>query len=233
MDLIFDIGFNMGDFTKTCNKKIPDCKIIGVEANKLLFPKLKNENFKNLTLINYLVSDIDGQNKKLWIDPNQSGISTASEEFMKHSRFTKGSKYLKNYNSDWTFSIDVKTITLDKLIQKYGNPDIIKIDVEGHEFEVLSGLTKKANKICFECHEEEVEKINNCINHLKYLGYQEYGFIGYIDEGDIYENITFSSIGDPYLVEPRKYVKWETLKKDIDQSFNENRRVNYGMMWVK
>ena len=233
MKLIFDIGYNEGHFTKACNEKMPDCKIVGVEANKFLLPELENKNFKNLTLINYLVSNTDGESKKLWIDPRQNGISTASDKFKKYSRFAKGSKYIKDSVSNWTSSIEVKTITLDKMIKDYGSPDIIKVDVEGYEFEVLSGLTKKASKICFECHEEEGEKIDNCINHLNSLGYQEYGFIGYLDEGDIYKSMTFSSIGDPYLVEPKKYVKWEILKKELYESFDENRRVNYGMMWCK
>ena len=42
------------------------------------------------------------------------------------------------------------TITIDKLIQEYGTPELIKIDVEGGEFECLSSLTQKVNNICFE-----------------------------------------------------------------------------------
>lgn len=36
MNLIFDIGFNVGEFTQTCFNKYKDCNIIAVEANPTL-----------------------------------------------------------------------------------------------------------------------------------------------------------------------------------------------------
>lgn len=233
INLIFDIGFNMGDFTKVCNALHPSSKIIGVEANRLLFPLLKDQNFKNLTLINYLVSNVDEDTKTLHIDLNQSGISTASTEFMKNSRFTRGSKYLRKFNSNWSYQLKVKTITLDKMIKRFGNPEVIKIDVEGYELEVLLGLTRKSGKICFECHEEEGEKINSCVDHLLKLGYKEFGLIGYFDEGNGFDKLTYSKDGDPYLLEPENYYCWGDLKIEIETCFIPTRRVNYGMLWAR
>ena len=40
--------------------------------------------------------------------------------------------------------------TLDALIENYGMPDFIKIDVEGYELEVLKGLTQPIRMISFE-----------------------------------------------------------------------------------
>jgi hypothetical protein len=97
----------------------------------------------------------------------------------------------------------------------------------------FSGLSKKAKKICFECHEEETEKMNKIIEHLIDLGYRQFGLIGYFDEGDKFEKLTYSEKGDPYLVEPNKYYSWKDLKEDIDICFQEDRRVNYGMIWAK
>ena len=72
-----------------------------------------------------------------------------------------------------------------------------------------------------------------CVEHLIKLGYKEFGFIGFLDEGDIYENLTYSQSGDPYLIEPDKYVPWKSLKDDLEDSFDTERRVNYGMLWCK
>jgi FkbM family methyltransferase len=233
MSLIFDIGFNKGEFTTACNNKFPNHNVVGVEANTGLYYNTNTDKFKNLTLINYLVSDMDKSMGELYIDPNQSGISSASKEFINNSRFAKGSKYLSPNNSNWSTVIKVPTITLDTMIESFGQPEIIKVDVEGYEYEVFSGLTVKSGKICFECHEEEIQKLHNIIEHLLGLGYNQFGLIGYFDEGDIYENLTYSSDGDPYLVEPNKYMSWELLSVELQKCFQDNRRVNYGMIWCK
>jgi FkbM family methyltransferase len=47
-------------------------------------------------------------------------------------------------------SITVETRTLDALIRSFGRPDCIKIDVEGYEAEVLSGLHQRIPLITFE-----------------------------------------------------------------------------------
>tara|TARA_Y100000592_G_scaffold96624_1_gene165446 strand:- start:3807 stop:4508 length:702 start_codon:yes stop_codon:yes gene_type:complete len=231
--LIFDIGFNVGKFTLKCNELHPEAKIVGVEANINLFYGLKNKGFKKLTLINKLVSDVDNEKKTLFIDPQQPGISTALEAYTKDSRFKKGSKYLRENNSNWSSKEEVSSITMDTMIKKYGKPDLVKIDVEGYEYNVLKGLTEKVGKICFECHEEEKDKLYLCIEHLQKLGYEEFGFIGYLDEGDKYDLLTYSELGDPYLEEPKKYSDWRSLENEIEQSFIEDRRVNYGMFWSK
>ena len=47
--------------------------------------------------------------------------------------------------------IDVAVVTLDSLIEQFGKPSYIKIDVEGFELEVLKGLTQPVNLISIEC----------------------------------------------------------------------------------
>jgi FkbM family methyltransferase len=42
----------------------------------------------------------------------------------------------------WNRSIRLPVTTLDLLVAKYGKPSFVKIDVEGSEQEVLSGLEK-------------------------------------------------------------------------------------------
>jgi len=184
-------------------------------------------------LLHYIVSDEEEKMVEFFIDPSQDGISTASKEFMNNSRFSKGSKYLREKSATWFNVGKVKTITLDRMIIENGNPDIIKIDVEGYEYNVVKGLNQKSGKICFECHEEEAEKLEKIIQHLIGLGYNQFGLIGYYDEGDAFEKLTYSDQGDPYMVEPNAYYEWSDLKKEINKCFKEDRRVNYGMVWAK
>jgi hypothetical protein len=117
------------------------------------------------------------------------------------------------------------------MIERYGMPDLIKIDVEGYEYNVLSGLTQKANDICFEWHEEESESLYKILQHLQNIGYTQFGVIGWFDEGDVFEKATFSDKGDPYLEYPKSFYSLDEL--ELDKLINPSRRVNYGMFFAK
>ena len=228
MKLIFDIGFNHGEFTNACFSKFPNTQLVAVEANPHLCNKDNNDNF---VLVNRLVSDKDDSDIDFFIEHNADGISTASPEFMNNSRFTKGSKYITTTNNhNWSDAVKIPSITLDKLIENYGTPDLIKVDVEGYEYNVLKGLTKQAKDICFEYHEEMDEEVFKIVEHLESIGYNNFGMIGYFDEGDIFEEVTHSDKGDPYLEYPKSFHTFKELK--VDRFLNRDRRVNYGMMFA-
>jgi len=233
MNLIFDIGFNVGEFTQTCFNKYKDCNVIAVEANPNLCNSVSQHFFTNynFSLLNNLVSNIEGEEINFYISHNATGVSTASTEFMENSRFTKGSKHLGENSINWAAPIKVQSITIDSMIERYGMPDLIKIDVEGYELNVLSGLTQKANDICFEWHEEEKDNLYKILEHLQSLGYEQFGVIGWFDEGDVFEKATFSDKGDPYLEYPKNFYTLEEL--ELDKLINPERRVNYGMFFAK
>ena len=233
MNLIFDIGFNVGEFTQTCFNKYKECSVIAVEANPNLCNAVSQHFFTNynFSLLNNLVSNNEGEEIDFYISHNATGVSTASTEFMENSRFTKGSKHLGENSINWAAPIKVQSITIDSMIERYGMPDLIKIDVEGYEHTVLSGLTQKANDICFEWHEEERDNLYKILEHLQSLGYEQFGVIGWFDEGDVFEKATFSDKGDPYLEYPKNFYTLEDL--ELDKLINPERRVNYGMFFAK
>lgn len=227
MKLIFDIGFNHGHFTKECFNRYPDVQVVAIEANKFLCNKANTNNF---VLINALASNKDNEDIDFYISPNTDGVSTASPEFMANSRFTKGSKNLPPNDVKWDPAIKVPSISIDTLVEHYGTPDLIKIDTEGYEYNVIKGLTKRCKDICFEWHEEEYDSLLKIINHLQGIGYDKFGVIGWFDEGDVFEKLTFSSEGDPYLVYPKEFYSWKEL--NINRIINPERRVNYGMIFA-
>jgi FkbM family methyltransferase len=170
MKLLFDIGCNVGDWIDANYSE--DTIIIGVEASPPIFKQCQ-ERFagnENIRILNYLVSDKPGEERKtgsLFICEAISGVlSTASNDWMTKGRFANLYK--------WDNPVEVPTITLDSLITMFGIPDEIKIDVEGLEYLVLRGLSQKVPLIGFEWVEEDTNTILLSVLRLIRLGYEKF-----------------------------------------------------------
>jgi FkbM family methyltransferase len=198
MNLLFDIGFNLGGFSKPFIENDSNLKVIAVEANPQFFNYYGT--YPNITFLNYALSDKDNQELDFYISDSHT-ISTIEKRWINEGRFI---------NYKWKSPIKVKTITLDNLIQKYGIPNLIKIDIEGYEHIAIKGLTQKAKYICFEWTEEFFnDHVSIIINHLKSIGYDQFNYI----IGDNYKdfNGTYKSWEDlnmKAIIDPPKKDKW-------------------------
>lgn len=63
--------------------------------------------------------------------------------------------------------IDVDTDTIDNICIKYKGPILVKLDVDGAEFEILKGANKSLDKICCFVIESWVSRIADIINVMK------------------------------------------------------------------
>ena len=166
IELFLDIGAHKGESIDFFSNNLKIKKIISFEASPINFEILKKKyyNKKNLIIENKALSS--KEDIKIFNQCDESSSSTFSE-------INESSKYLKkkmnflniskveNFFSKQT----IKTVPLEKYLDdnNINKVDIIKIDTEGHEFEILKGLKtsiKKIDVIIFEHHYDNMIKKN-------------------------------------------------------------------------
>lgn len=74
----------------------------------------------------------------------------------------------------WDTVISVPLVTLDELISRYGEPQFCKIDVEGFEYEVLSGLSRPLPSLSFEYIPVAIARAIACVERTSALGEYRY-----------------------------------------------------------
>ena len=115
--LIIDCGANIGSSCLYFKSLYPTAKIIAFEADKriatILEKNLKNNN----------IDDIDVVHRAVWIDDNGIEFSTDGAD--------GGSIYSKETTQK------VKSIRLKNYLEEEPSIDLLKIDIEGAEYEVL------------------------------------------------------------------------------------------------
>lgn len=202
--MIFDIGAFEGVWTI---QNLPSAdKIIAVEANPDTFKKLEeNTNFSDkIITVNCAVCDSENE----YIDFYKcSVLSTTNIDWLTNekSRF---------YNHGYV-KTSCKTITLDKLIEIYGKPSLIKIDVECGELSCLRSLTQKVDNLCFEWAIEFNEITVGSIQYLMTLGFTKF----FLQKED---NYTFRPNDEDY-VEP------QIIFTQLDNCI----KYDWGMIWCK
>ena len=114
--LIYDIGANIGNWSLA--NMNDNTQIIAIEASPITFQKLKdNVRQQNILLLNYAVCNNDCKDI-LFYHSYCDTLSTLNKEWLSNetSRFC-GQPFIE---------ITCRTTTIDKLIEMYGEPDLIK-----------------------------------------------------------------------------------------------------------
>jgi FkbM family methyltransferase len=160
--VFFDIGANYGNrIEPLINDNI---KIIAVEPQIECVRYLRKKYGKKITILQNGVGE-EIKTQLMYISTNANILSSFSKDWIDS---TKNSGRFKKINWDKTRKIEM--ITLDYLIETYGKPDFIKIDVEGFELEVLKGLSQNVNVLSLEYTvPERKEALIDCLHYLNNL----------------------------------------------------------------
>jgi FkbM family methyltransferase len=154
-DLVFDVGANIGEYTELFVGL--GARVVAIEPNVQLAPVLKKVWPTDRVTVECLALGSREGSADLYLC-GRDYLSTLSSEWIavaeRSERFS---------GIHWNEKIAVPVSTLDALIQKYGMPKFIKIDVEGFEKEVLAGLSIAPKFVSFEYNSEIAGAAASCV----------------------------------------------------------------------
>jgi FkbM family methyltransferase len=150
-----DVGSNKGLFLFSALKFLKPSNIFGFEPNPVLFKKIKNV-FKGIKIFNLALA-------------NKNGEAILTIPFTQNQPDDSLGTLNNNEVNENAFNFKVKVKTLDECVNEYSikNIGLIKIDVEGHELDVIEGAKETIKKhlptliveIEQRHHQEKIEKI--------------------------------------------------------------------------
>lgn len=196
-DLCFDVGCHTGNRSQAWLDI--GAKVVAFEPQPYFASHL-NKRFKGRRSFTLIEKGLGSEkaNLTLMVSSLYPTISTFSEEWKKLVISKLPGKVY-----DETVSVEVST--LDEMINTYGLPKFCKIDVEGHELEVLKGLSVAIKVLSFEFYSEKREQVMACLKILREIGNYEFNW----------------SIGESLKFEHKAWLSEEELKKcilEFDQS---------------
>jgi FkbM family methyltransferase len=174
-DLVFDIGANRGHYAEVFHEL--GGRVVAVEPNPALVQQIRrNYGRRLLDVVCAAVGERKGEAEFHLAGDDQH--STLSERWQALSP-----------EADWRGTVTVPVVTVDMLIDEYGAPGFVKIDVEGHEPQVLRGLSYPVPALCFEWIAAMPEGYEASVRRLAELGMYELTERTTGESGDVFARL--------------------------------------------
>jgi FkbM family methyltransferase len=134
-----DVGGNLGNWSADLFKTMPSARIIAFEPSKEAFEHLQ-QRFANNAFFRCenLALGKENSSATLFADKSASGLGSLTKRRVEHFGF------------DFEYQEKILVSTLDSWLEEDEQglvPNILKMDVEGHEFDVLQGATETLRSI--------------------------------------------------------------------------------------
>ena len=157
--VVFDVGANLGNRSKIFLRL--GARVIAFEpqAGCADFLRLMFGRQPKFQLVAKALGPAEG--KALMFVSDSPTISSLSERWINAT--VESGRFA---SQKWPRREEVAVTTLDLAIAEFGLPSFIKIDVEGFEFEVLSGLSQSVENISIEVTPEYLENTYCCLQWL-------------------------------------------------------------------
>lgn len=163
-DLVFDIGSHVGDRIGSFRRL--GCQVVAVEPQPGLVKILRHFYGcdPNVAIEPMAIAAAPGS-VELLVNLGNTSLTTASSGFVAAASVAPGWR-----GERWHGRLIAPTITLDQLIERYGEPAFAKIDVEGFEAEALAGLSRPLRAFSFEFTTILRPVAIECVTHCQALG---------------------------------------------------------------
>ncbi len=188
-DLVFDIGAHAGNRTRALAAL--GCRVVALEPQPD-FARLLRLLFGRHPRVSILEAAAG----------DRAGVATLSISDRNPTMTTLAAAWRAAREHDpvfsdvrWNRDIDVEMVTLDALIDRFGLPAFVKIDVEGAEPVVLAGLTRPIPAVSFEYLPGTLDYARMCVHRLQALGSYRFNW----------------SVGESYELAGRGWVNGDAL----------------------
>jgi len=161
--LVFDVGANVGRRVRVFHR-IP-ARVVAIEPQPRCVAVLNRlfGGHPQTTIEPVAVGAASGK-----ADLHLADVDTISTMDPSFAEATRRSGRFAGHR--WSSRAVVPVTTLDALIARHGEPDFVKIDVEGFEAEVLKGVSRPLRAVSVEFVPELWERSVACIRYLAALG---------------------------------------------------------------
>lgn len=141
-DIVFDVGAHVGSRARAMRSA--GATVIALEPQALFAKFLRFALPRDIVVREVAVGGSE-THADMAVSSKHPTLSSLRTDFVADAAHAPGFEHVR-----WDSHQRVQVVTLDSLIREHGQPSYVKVDVEGFELEVLSGLSRPVELVSVE-----------------------------------------------------------------------------------